>query len=137
MASNNTQLSSAALGAQRLLEQKAAAEKVIRIGAKRGIIKDTMILPNWTIRYYKMSVAEQTALARNSDDPTTTAYVAALKLAGASVISEMEISRAVLAEQEKRVYGHVQETTKGNGRPVLIDTPEARAEALSHFDFSI
>jgi hypothetical protein len=128
----STQQSSAASGAQRLLEMKAKAEEILRIGVKRGIVSEytqITILPGWTARYAKLSSDEQAALRQHNGFPTPLAYGAALKLAGA-MFSKKDIDDAFIAEVTKGLGEHVQETEKPTGRPELIDTPEARAEAL-------
>ena len=123
--------------ADELIQLQHVAQMVLLIGSQRRLFAETTVKQGWYGRYLDMSVAEQSELAKLKE-PTGATYAAALKLAG-----------AVISEHTQRTLDRVTEmmVTRGDlvpvqemdahGRPVLIDTPESRKAALSHFDFGL
>lgn len=113
-----------------LLAAQRNAEKILAQAAQLGIVAEATIQPGNHTRFLYMSKAQQAQLLEG-DAASVEAYRAALEYASDEPVSELTISRIERALNASRTQKLV------NGRPELIDTQEARAEAVRSFGINI
>jgi hypothetical protein len=109
---------------EKLVQAQRSAEKLLFLAAQYGIVSETTIRPGNHTRFLDMSSERQRALL-DSDNPTVESFLAAIEYAGhEEIVSEMTTSRI------ERALKLARKTKMVNGRPVLEDTPQNRAEAI-------